>query len=138
MLKKETQFIIYTAPDCPKCVDQKAKWDAEGIRYEERSADRIKNHEDDYDKEAHVEASMNNMELPVIIKLFPKTICRRIAMSKNRWDFFCDTKCKLRERCILELVEVADCPVCLLIGDAEERGIDIEELLFGERTYVKK
>lgn len=71
MLKKETQFIIYTAPDCPKCVDQKAKWDAEGIRYEERSADRIKNHQDDYDKEALVEASMNNMELPVIIKLFP-------------------------------------------------------------------
>jgi len=71
MLKKETQFIIYTAPNCTKCEAQKKKWNAEGIAYEERSADRIKNHEDGYDKEAHVEASMNNMELPVIIKLFP-------------------------------------------------------------------
>lgn len=67
--KATPQYIIYTAPDCPKCVDQKAKWDAGGIRYEERSADRIKNHEDDYDKEAHVEAAMNNERLPVIIKI---------------------------------------------------------------------
>lgn len=71
MLKKETQFIIYTAPNCHKCEAQKEEWFNFGIEYEERDSSRIKNHQDEYDKEALVEASMNNMELPVIIKLSP-------------------------------------------------------------------
>lgn len=66
--KATPQYIIYTSPDCPKCVDQKAKWDAAGVSYEERDSGRIKNHQDEYDKEAHVEAAMNNERLPVIVK----------------------------------------------------------------------
>lgn len=67
-MPQETQYIIYTAPDCPKCIAQKEKWDKEGIAYEERSSDRIKNHQDKWDREALIEASMGNMELPVIVK----------------------------------------------------------------------
>lgn len=39
-----------------------------GYAYVERSADRIKNPQDEIDKEALIEASMSNMDLPVIVK----------------------------------------------------------------------
>lgn len=67
--KAAPQFIIYTSPECPKCEAQKKQWDAEGIGYVERDSDRIKNHQDEWDSEALVEASMGNMELPVIVKI---------------------------------------------------------------------
>lgn len=69
MLKKEMQYIIYTTDSCIKCIEQKKKWNAEGTVYEERDAERIKSPQDDYDREALIEASINNMELPVIIKI---------------------------------------------------------------------
>ena len=56
---------VYTAPDCPKCESLKRKYKAEGVRFVERSADRIKQPEDDIDRDALVQASMQNMELPV-------------------------------------------------------------------------
>ena len=56
---------IYTAEDCPKCKILKTKYKTEGVRFEERSADRIKQPEDEIDREALVQASMQNMELPV-------------------------------------------------------------------------
>ncbi|KKO18950.1 MAG: hypothetical protein DCC43_03255 [Candidatus Brocadia sp.] len=56
---------LYTAEDCPKCETLKKKYRAEGIRFVERNADRIKQPEDEIDQEALVQASMQNMELPV-------------------------------------------------------------------------
>lgn len=60
-------LYIYTADDCPKCVTLKRKLNSEGTQYTERSASRIKLPEDDIDREALVEASMYNMELPVVV-----------------------------------------------------------------------
>ncbi|MDE1890727.1 MAG: hypothetical protein KGI30_10845 [Planctomycetota bacterium] len=56
---------IYTAEDCPKCESLKKKYKTEGVRFVERSANRIKQPEDEIDQEALVQASMQNMELPV-------------------------------------------------------------------------
>ena len=60
---------IYTAEACPKCESLKKKYKANGVRYEERSADRIKQPEDEIDREALVQASMQNMELPVEVDM---------------------------------------------------------------------
>ena len=60
---------IYTAEDCPKCDSLKKKYKANGVRYEERSANRIKQPEDEIDREALVQASMQNMELPVEVDM---------------------------------------------------------------------
>lgn len=68
MLKKEIKYIIYTSSECPKCTEQKKKWDAEDILYEERDASRLKNPTDNIDTEALIEAAMNNEVLPVIIR----------------------------------------------------------------------
>lgn len=56
---------IYTAEDCPKCESLKKKYKKEGVSFVERDADRIKQPEDEIDREALVQASMQNMELPV-------------------------------------------------------------------------
>lgn len=60
---------IYTMENCPNCVKLKEKYKKEGIEFEERSADRIKVQQDDIDKEALIEASMNNMTLPVVVTM---------------------------------------------------------------------
>ena len=60
---------IYTAEDCPKCESLKKKYKVNGVQYEERSADRIKQPEDEIDREALVQASMQNMELPVEVDM---------------------------------------------------------------------
>ncbi|OOP57558.1 MAG: hypothetical protein AYP45_02600 [Candidatus Brocadia carolinensis] len=58
-------IYLYTAENCPKCEILKKKYRAEGIRFVERNANRIKQPEDEIDQEALVQASMQNMELPV-------------------------------------------------------------------------
>jgi glutaredoxin len=60
---------IYTAENCPKCEILKKKYRAEGVRFAERNADRIKQPEDEIDREALVQASMQNMELPVEVDM---------------------------------------------------------------------
>lgn len=60
---------IYTAEDCPKCEVLKKRYKTEGVRFEERSANRIKQPEDEIDREALVQASMQNMELPVEVDM---------------------------------------------------------------------
>ena len=60
---------IYTAEDCPKCEILKKKYKVEGVRFVERNADRIKQPEDEIDREALVQASMQNMELPVEVDM---------------------------------------------------------------------
>lgn len=65
----QTQYIIYTNENCPKCTKQKEEWKKNGTVFEERDSERIKVHQDKYDIEALIEASMQNMELPVIIKI---------------------------------------------------------------------
>ena len=60
---------IYTATDCPKCENIKKKYRVEGVSFVERNADRIKQPEDEIDQEALVQASMQNMELPVEVNI---------------------------------------------------------------------
>ncbi len=60
--------FIYTQPDCPRCYDLKAAYDRQGIKYTERSADRLKNptaDRDDIDIDAFAQLSNQNMVLPV-------------------------------------------------------------------------
>ncbi|MCF6157568.1 MAG: hypothetical protein E3K32_03125 [wastewater metagenome] len=60
---------IYTAESCPKCESLKKKYAVEGIQFIERDASRIKLPEDEIDREALVQASMQNMELPVEVDI---------------------------------------------------------------------
>ncbi|MFN3531484.1 MAG: hypothetical protein ACK41Q_03070 [Candidatus Brocadia sp.] len=60
---------LYTAENCPKCESLKKKYRSEGVRFVERNADRIKQPEDEIDQEALVQASMQNMELPVEVNI---------------------------------------------------------------------
>lgn len=60
---------IYTAENCPKCESLKKKYKAEGVPFIERNADRIKRPDDEIDREALVQASMQNMELPVEVDM---------------------------------------------------------------------
>ena len=60
-------LYLYSMENCPKCEKLKAKFNKEGITFEERSSDRIKKPEDEIDQEALIEASMNNMEMPVVV-----------------------------------------------------------------------
>lgn len=62
-------IYIFTATDCPKCVALKAEYTQKGIAFEERSAERLKKPEDLIDQEGLVEASFNNMTLPVVIEM---------------------------------------------------------------------
>lgn len=60
---------LYTAQDCPKCETLKKKYRSDGVQFVERNADRIKQPEDEIDQEALVQASMQNMELPVEVNI---------------------------------------------------------------------
>jgi len=60
---------MYTAENCQKCEILKKKYKVEGVRFVERNADRIKQPEDEIDREALVQASMQNMELPVEVDM---------------------------------------------------------------------
>jgi len=59
---------IYTMPDCPRCDVLKKRYIEDGIMFTERNADRMKSPEDTIDTEALIQASMQNMELPVIVE----------------------------------------------------------------------
>jgi glutaredoxin len=58
---------IYTANGCPACIDLKHAYDLQGVKYEERSAQRLKEGKriDQVDIDAFVQLNMQNMELPV-------------------------------------------------------------------------
>ena len=62
------QLYVYTAENCPKCGELKRQLKERGNNmYIERSADRLKNPVDAIDREALVEASINNMKFPVVV-----------------------------------------------------------------------
>lgn len=61
-------LYIYTDNNCPKCVTLKAIYKSKGITYEERDAERVKTPQDDTDREALIEGSLNNMELPIVVE----------------------------------------------------------------------
>jgi arsenate reductase-like glutaredoxin family protein len=65
-------IFIFTAENCTLCEKQKEAYKQNGTVYTERSADRLKSPEDDIDREALIEASMNNMALPVIVEWIEK------------------------------------------------------------------
>ncbi len=53
---------------CSACIELKTKYDLEGIKYEERDADRLKNPSDDVDdidKMAFAQLAMQDMLFPV-------------------------------------------------------------------------
>ncbi|HEC63730.1 MAG TPA: hypothetical protein ENI23_00385 [bacterium] len=57
---------------CSACIELKAKYDLEGIKYKERDADRLKNpgnDVDDIDKMAFVQLASQNMSLPVTVDM---------------------------------------------------------------------
>jgi len=62
-------YYIYTKEDCPRCESQKKKWEADGVEYIERDANRLDggNHSDQIDVDGFVELCMNNMMLPAIV-----------------------------------------------------------------------
>lgn len=60
---------LYTVDNCKRCVELKKKFAEEGVEYEERSAERIKRPEDFVDSEALVQASLQNMTLPVVVDI---------------------------------------------------------------------
>lgn len=67
--EKKNMKYIYTTENCSKCELQKTEWNKKFVRYEERNASRIKNPEDEIDQEALIRASLQNMNLPVIVEL---------------------------------------------------------------------
>lgn len=61
-------LYIYTAPNCPRCHDLMRDYDLQGIKYRERSGDRLKTPADDRDEidvDAFVKLSRQNMIFPV-------------------------------------------------------------------------
>lgn len=60
---------LYTSNQCPKCDTLKKRYDEFGIIYIERIADRMKAPEDDIDIQALVQASTQNMALPVEVEI---------------------------------------------------------------------
>ena len=62
---------IYTANGCPACIDLKHAYDLQGVKYEERSAQRLKEGKriDQVDVDAFVQLNMQNMELPVEVNV---------------------------------------------------------------------
>ncbi|GIK15006.1 MAG: hypothetical protein BroJett002_37130 [Candidatus Brocadia sinica] len=62
-------IYLYTNSNCPKCEKLKEKYRLENTQYVERDASRIKTPEDEIDREALIQASLQNMELPVIIDM---------------------------------------------------------------------
>ena len=55
--------------NCPLCKKVKEDYKKRGIVYIEREASRIKSPIDEIDREAFVQASMQNMELPVEVNI---------------------------------------------------------------------
>jgi len=62
------KYYIFTQEDCPKCESLKIKLTTDGVEYTERDAARLKNPIDEIDREGLIEASMCNMELPIIVE----------------------------------------------------------------------
>lgn len=62
-------IYLYTNQNCPKCEKLKEKYKLENTQYVERDASRIKTPEDEIDREALIQASMQNMELPVVVDM---------------------------------------------------------------------
>lgn len=60
---------IYTSDSCHKCIALKEKYNRDSIEYQERDAQYIKSPQDHIDVEALIQASMQNMELPVEIEI---------------------------------------------------------------------
>lgn len=61
-------YYIYTQEDCPKCEELEMKLLTEGTPFVTRDAVRLKNPADEVDREGLIEASMQNMELPVLVE----------------------------------------------------------------------
>lgn len=72
---------IYTSKDCPKCTLLKAEYAKNNIAFEERDADRVKMPRDDIDREALIEGSLGNMELPIEVEWPPAGVLTNCGME---------------------------------------------------------
>ncbi len=72
---------IYTSMDCPKCTMLKAEYVKNNIPFEERDADRIKAPQDDIDREALINSSLGNMELPIEVEWPPAGVLTNCDME---------------------------------------------------------
>lgn len=70
-MEKTSQKIkyLYTQDNCSLCKKVKEDYEKRGIVYVEREAIRIKSPMDEVDREALVQASMQNMLLPVEVNI---------------------------------------------------------------------
>jgi arsenate reductase-like glutaredoxin family protein len=62
-------IYLYSNEGCSRCKVQKKLYEKAGTPYIERHADRLKFPEDEIDREALIEGSMNNMLLPIIVEI---------------------------------------------------------------------
>lgn len=60
---------LYTQENCPLCKKVKEDYEKKGIIYIEREARRIKFPIDEIDREALIQASMQNMSFPVEVNI---------------------------------------------------------------------
>lgn len=61
-------IYLYGNEDCPNCKKKEKELKDKGIPFEKRDAARMKAPEDDIDQDALIEASMQNLVLPVIVE----------------------------------------------------------------------
>lgn len=67
-IEKKIKYL-YTQENCPLCKKVKEDYEKRGIIYIEREASRIKSPIDEIDREALIQASMQNMSLPVEVNI---------------------------------------------------------------------
>lgn len=67
-IEKKIKYL-YTQDNCLLCKKVKEDYEKRGIIYIEREASRIKSPIDEIDREALIQASMQNMELPVEVNI---------------------------------------------------------------------
>ena len=62
-------IYLYSMENCPNCEKKKKELIVNNITFEERDASRIKAPQDAIDQEALVQASCQNMTMPVVITI---------------------------------------------------------------------
>ena len=60
---------VYTESGCSKCEELKTQLKKDKIIYIERHSSRIKSPEDEADREALIQASTQNLRIPVIVDI---------------------------------------------------------------------